>query len=228
MRFLGERSLLDSLVTLAYSGVMKQPTKLLPALLIPFLWMMGCRQVVDVFNIKQITSEVVAGARQPESWYTFIPSRAPGFCLMSRCGVVWRDPKANLGWWVARHYKAPHRVMMEARGNTFILRRSYVWDGMTWGKTTPKDLFPTLLHDALYHALRSGAPVKRREIDRLFLRIRRKTGVSGAYAEYMAIRLVGGVFVDSGDSSTRLLIERTSPWAAPVLPVPVKPATGER
>lgn len=193
------------------------------------LGLVGCRSVVHTINMKQISPEVVTGASAPGSWYAYIAERAPGFCLVTRHAVVWRDGQMALGWWRALHPQPPHRVMMEARGDTFILHRRYVWDGMTWGRTEIKDLLPTLLHDALYHALQNGAPVSRRQIDRLFLRVRRAAGERWAYAEYLGIRIAGGLYNAAGDEAS-LLICPLSPQSAPggLEPDRAEPLAGEQ
>lgn len=165
----------------------------------------GCRQVIHAVSLKQISPEVQAAAAQPGSWYAYLPERSPGFCLLTRHAVVWRDLEMDLGKWQAVHPKPPHRVMMEARGNTFILHRRYIWDGLTLGCTHLRDLLPTLLHDALYHALQNGAPVSRRQIDRLFLRLRRQSGKNWAYGEYLGIRIAGGLFNAAGEEGSLLI-----------------------
>lgn len=187
----------------------------------------SCRQVVHTINMKQISPEVRAAAAQPGCWYAYLPDRSPGFCLITRHAIVWRDLEMNLGRWRARHPESPHRVLMEARGDTFILHRRYIWDGMTWGCTRPQDLLPTLLHDALYHALQNGAPVSRREIDRLFLRLRRQNGKIFAYAEYLGIRIAGGLYNAAGDKGS-LLIEGQGDTPAALEPDRPEPMLGEQ
>lgn len=187
----------------------------------------GCRQVVHVINMKQISPEVRAAAAQPGCWYAYLPERSPGFCLITRHAVVWRDLEMNLGNWRAIHPQPPHRVMMEARGDTFILHRRYIWDGMTWGCTSSRDLMPTLLHDALYHALQNGAPVSRWEIDRLFLRMRRQSGKTWAYGEYLSIRIAGGLYNAAGEKGT-LLIENLQKTPAVLEPDRSESLLGEQ
>ena len=174
----------------------------------------GCRQLIHTVRIKQIAPEVVSAASEPGSWYAYLPDMAPGFCLITRHAVWWQDTQMGLGWWRARHSSPPYRVMMEARGDTFILHRRYVWDGMTWGRTELQDLFPTLLHDALYHALQNGAPVSRRQVDRLFLRLRRESDVFWPYGEYLSIRIAGGLYNAAGDKGG-LMIEPLTPGEPP-------------
>lgn len=117
--------------------------------------------------------------------------------------------------------------MMEARGDTFILHRRYIWDGMTWGCTSSRDLMPTLLHDALYHALQNGAPVSRWEIDRLFLRMRRQSGKTWAYGEYLSIRIAGGLYNAAGEKGT-LLIENLQKTPAVLEPDRSESLLGEQ
>lgn len=171
-------------------GVLKKGYLLsLLCLLLP-----ACTQVAHTVTCKQIAPEVAAAGLQLDSWYVYMPKHAPGFCLLTRRAVVWYDPEMHLGSWCARHERPPYRVMMEARDSLFVLHRRYTWDGMSWGCTYPRDLMPTLLHDALYHALQVGAPFPRREADRAFLRARRQLNVPTAYGEYLCIRAFAGTF----------------------------------
>lgn len=170
----------------------------------------GCRQVGEALNPKVIDPAVIAAAQREGAWYGYVPERAPGFCLVTQRAVIWHDPEMHLGSWRGRHPAPPHRVLMEARDSTLVLHRRYVWDGMTWGSTRPRDLLPTLLHDALYHALQGGAPFPRREADRAFLRARRATCVGTAYGEYLAIRSLGGFFNDTHGVET-ILVEQLPP-----------------
>ncbi len=116
----------------------------------------------------------------------------------------------QLGYWRGLHPQPPHRVLMEARGDTFILHRHYVWDGMTVGETQPQDLAPTLLHDALYHALKEGADFPRAEADRAFLREMRRAGVGAAGLRYRLTRSFGGFFLRREEEPT-MLVEKTAP-----------------
>ena len=177
----------------------------------------GCRAVLDSVNPKIMEEGVKRGGTHPDGWYRYMPQRDPGFCLMTRRAVIWHDAEMNLGYWRGLHPEPPHRVLMEARGNTFILHRPYVWDGMSWGHTRPRDLRPSLLHDALYHALQGGAPFPRREADRAFLRLRRSQHVPDALGEYLVIRWFGWAFNDPHGEVT-ILIEKTAPQqpAAPL------------
>ena len=87
---------------------------------------------------------------------------------------------------------------------------------MTFGRTKERDMMPSLLHDALYHALQNGAPLNRRTIDRCFLRQRREQKVFGAYGEYSLIRLFGGLY-NRRDGAPTLLIRKTTPSDAPAV-----------
>ncbi len=160
---------------------------------------------------------VVAEAQRSDSWYSYLPEHAPGFCLRTERALVWREPGMRLGFWRGVHPSPPHRVVMEARGDTFILHRHYVWDGMSVGETLPCDLLPSLRHDALYHALKEGAEFPRAEADRAFLRDMRRAGVSGAGWDYALIRCFGGFYLKRQGQPT-LLLQRSSPLheAAPL------------
>lgn len=184
------------------------------------LLLCSCHQILSAVNQKSFTPEVLADAQREDSWYGYLPERAPYFCLITRESLTWRDPAMHLGHWRALHPKPPHRVLMEAHENTFTLHRSYVWDGMTWGNTEKRDLLPSLLHDALYHALQGNAPFPRREADRAFLRARRAAQVTNAYGEYLAIRWFGGIFNETHENEKTILIEP--------LPAPLQHAESSR
>ncbi len=189
----------------------------LPVLLLLALGLSSCSQLVGAVVPKSISPAVRAGAQQPESWYSYLPERAPGFCLCTERSFIWYVPGMQLGHWRGLHPQPPHRVLMEARGDTFILHRHYVWDGMSVGETRPRDLAPTLLHDALYHALKEGADFPRSEADRAFLREMRRTGVGTAGLRYHLTRCFGGFFLGREDEPT-MLVEKMQPPAAPAIP----------
>ncbi len=189
--------------------------RLLPLLaLLLTCCLVSCRQVAEVVVPKSISAEVVAGAQQPTSWYSYMPERAPGFCLCTQRAIIWHEPGMQLGYWRGLHPAPPFRVLMEARGDTFILHRHYVWDGMTVGVTLPRDLLPTLRHDALYHALKEGARFPRVEADRAFLRDMRRAGVSGAWVDYCLIRCFGSLYLVPAPMRTMLVLQ-TSPDVPP-------------
>lgn len=163
--------------------------------------------MLSAVNSKSLAPEVIEGAQKKDSWYGYLPQYAPNFCLITQETLTWKDPQMNLGHWRALHPKAPHRLLMEAHGDTFILHRHYVWDGMTWGRTETRDLLPTLLHDALYHALQDNAPFPRREADLAFLRARRAAHAHHAYGEYLAIRWFGGLFNKAHGGEKTIIVE---------------------
>lgn len=154
----------------------------------------SCRQVIDTVNVKQLAPEIVAYGKQPDSWYEYMPEYAPYFCLKTRHHLIYHDPEMQLGYWLARHPLPPHRVMMEARGDSLILHRSFVWDGETFGGTVPQELLPSLVHDALYFALQGNAPFPRREADLAYLRACRAAGLWHKYPAYLSVRTFGGLF----------------------------------
>lgn len=169
------------------------------------LCLSSCYQMLSAVNQKEIAPEVTAAAQQKDCWYGYLPQRAPYFCLITKEKLVWKDAQMHLGHWRAFTPDSPHRLLMEAHGDTFTLYRHYVWDGMTWGRTETRDLFPSLLHDALYHALQDNAPFPRREADRAFLRARRASHVRTAYGEYLLIRWFGGLFNGAHEEKTILV-----------------------
>ncbi len=166
---------------------------------------------------KSIAPEVVAAAQVPGNWYSYMPERAPGFCLCTERAFTWSEPGMQLGCWRGLHPDPPHRVLMEARGDTLTVYRHYLWDGMTVGKTQPRDLLPTLRHDALYHALKEGASFPRAEADRAFLRDMRRAGMPCPGLTYALIRTFGGFFLDR-EAVPTMLVEELVP--APIIPRP--------
>ena len=169
--------------------------------------------------MKQLAPELVEDAREPGAWYEYMPEYAPHFCLKTRYHIVYSDPEMQLGYWRLRHPLPPHRVMMEARGDSLILHRSFVWDGVSFGRTEPRELMPSLLHDALYYALQGDAPFTRREADLAFLRACRRYNCSGKYASYLSVRTLGGFF-GKPEGTIAPIVEVTSP-ATP--PAPLEP-----
>lgn len=178
----------------------------------------SCRQVVDVVNMKQLAPDVVAAGQQPGSWYAYMPQYAPYFCLRTRYSLSWHDQEMQLGYWLLRHPEPPHRLIMEARGDTLYIHRGFVWDGVSFGNTLPHELVPSLLHDALYFARQGNAPVSRREADLVFLRAARLYGCSSKYTDYLGVRAFGGFFGKPPGVKSPLL-EKSSP-EIPRAPLP--------
>ncbi len=163
-------------------------------------------------GIKSIAPAVAEQAQAPGSWYDYIPQKAPGFCLRTRHSIIWKDPLMPLGHWQGLHPRFPHRVIMEAHGDTLILHRHYVWDGNSLGATRPADLLPSLRHDALYHALKEGAPLNRKLIDRAYLRdTLRYRSARFPGTRYRLLRLFGGLFNESGDKGTLIIRSAAKP-----------------
>ena len=176
----------------------------------------SCRQMLDAVNMKQLTPQVVEYGKLPGNWYEYMPAYAPYFCLKTRCAIVYHDAEMQLGYWRAIHPVAPHRVLVEGRGDSLIIHRSFVWDGMSFGKTEPRELFPTLLHDALYFARQGGAPFSRREADRVFLRACRRYGCTGKYSAYVSVRAFGGFF-GKPPGVAAPMVELTEPGTLPAV-----------
>lgn len=174
----------------------------------------SCRQVVDAVNMKQLAPELVEYGKRPDAWYEYMPEYAPYFCLKTRHAIEYKDPQMKLGYWRLLHPLPPHRVMMEARGDTLILHRSFVWDGVSFGRTEPREVMPSLLHDALYYALQGNAPFSRREADLAFLRACRRYNCSGKYTSYLSVRLLGGFF-GKPEGTLAPIVEVTSPTTPP-------------
>ncbi len=166
----------------------------------------GCRHVTASLVDKTITPEVVQAASKPDSWFSYLPEYAPGFCLKTERALIWREPGMRLGSWRGLEPHPPYRVMMEARGDTFVLHRSYVWDGMTVGETRLRDLAPTVRHDALYHALKEGATFRRSEADRALRRDMLRFGGSVAGLDYAIIRTFGRFFLRPDAEKTMIVV----------------------
>lgn len=171
----------------------------------------SCMQVLSAANRKTLAPEVAEAGLRSGNWYVYLPERAPGYCLMTAQTLVWHDPDMHIGHWRGLHPDPPHRVLMEAHGDTFTLYHHYVWDGMTWGHTEPRHLKPTLLHDALYHALQGGAPFERKEADLAFLRACRGQKLGDAFGEYLAVRWFGGLFNRTRAQTKTIVVEPLQP-----------------
>lgn len=174
----------------------------------------GCRQCIDWTNNKQMDPGVEAMAAQPGSFFCYLKDKEPGFCLVTRRAMIWDMPGWNLGYWRGLHPKPPHRVLMEARGDTLILHRKFVWDGMTYGTTRPRDVLPTLLHDVQYHSLKAGSRISRRTADRIFICQEKEAGTRACWLGYILLRTFGGLFAKPADPPT-MLIEWTTPDTPP-------------
>lgn len=187
--------------------------------IIPLLMLASCRQVVDAVNMKQLSPELVAYGSKADAWYEYMPDYAPYFCLKTRCSVVYHDKEMQLGYWRLLHPDPPYRVVMEGRGDTLLLHRSFVWDGMSFGHTEPSELIPSLLHDALYYARQGGAPFSRREADLAFLRACRRYGCGGKYTAYLSVRVLGGFFgKPAGICPPRVVLSSPATPPAPLEP----------
>jgi hypothetical protein len=83
--------------------------------------------------------------------------------------------------------------------HTLCILAGYRWDGATYAWDTKETMRASLVHDALYQAIRMRALplVYRAKADELFLHILQADGVSYIRAVYMyaAVRLCGGWFV---------------------------------
>ncbi len=183
-------------------------------LIAPLLIAASCRQVVDVVNVKQLAPEVVDYGQQADAWYEYMPQYAPYFCLKTRYSLAWRDAQMQLGYWLLRHPEPPHRVIMEARGDKLLLHRGFVWDGVSFGNTVPRELVPSLLHDALYYARQGNAPISRREADLAYLRAARQYGCGSKYTDYLGVRAFGGFFGKT-EGVLPPLLELTTPETPP-------------
>lgn len=180
------------------------------------LWLLslsGCKSIAPGVAAGATRSPVVreGAAFEPtpgsRGWYRFLPDKAPGACLQTARPLRWRFPGLDFGSWEAHKPDSAERVM-SARGECLTIDGGYVWDGATLGTTTPRNLAPTLVHDALYHALMHRAPLKRRTADRALLTLLRAWRCPHPRLTYCAVRLGGGLFNCPDDPPTLLV---TSP-----------------
>ena len=191
--------------------------------LVPLLLLGSCRQVIDAVNMKQLAPDIVEYGSRKGGWYEYLPAYAPHFCLKTRHHIIYVDSEMNLGYWRAKHPQPPHRVMLEGRGDTLIIHRSFVWDGESFGGTVKEELLPSLLHDALYFALQGEAPFPRREADQAYLRACRQAGLWHKYPAYLGVRIFGGLF-GTPPGGLPPIIETTSPVNPPA---PLEPDEGK-
>lgn len=141
-------------------------------------------------------------------WYLFLPEEAPGACLKTALDLHWKfPPSLDLGEWKA-YRPSDHKLIMEAKGSEFILYRGYVWDGATIGITTVALLAPTVVHDALYHALMHKAPINRSVADSVFRELMNQHRFPAATRYYYGARYAGTVF-NNPDNPPTLIMEIT-------------------
>lgn len=176
---------------------------------LPPLSLCSCKQVSRQILPKSIDSDVISYGQGEGNWYSILPERYPHFCLKTERALIWSFEDLDFGWWMATHPDAPHRVMMVARGNSFYLAHHYIWDGVSIGNSSMENLKASLLHDALYHALKEGADFKRVNADIAYARLMRANNSSRAGIDYFALRLTGGIF-NMPDSEKTLIIIPTS------------------
>ncbi len=141
-------------------------------------------------------------------WYHFLPEEAPGACLKTAMDLHWEfAPSIDLGEWKA-YRPSDRKLIMEAKGSEFILYRGYVWDGATIGITTVALLAPTVVHDALYHALMHNAPITRAIADSIFRELMTQHRFPAAARYYYGARCAGAIF-NKPDTPPSLTIEIT-------------------
>lgn len=180
---------------------------------------MSCEQLAYTCAPKTLDPEVIAFSKRPEAWFTLNtndPQSADGYSFSTKQCYIWRVANKDLGWWKAYATHDPELFVMEARGSEFRLSRDYRWDGMSLGETTLSDLEGSLLHDALYDAIQSGAPLKRRVADQIFLYMQLKNRASFAGFTYRMVRAIGGIY-NSKYAKKSLIIVPTSPGEPPTL-----------
>lgn len=160
---------------------------------------------------KTLSPQIAEDAAKEDCWYRYDAAKAPGFCLTTKRDIVWVDDKVNVGYWKGYSPSRPDHLVMEGRGNTFIVYAGYEWDGNTVGHTDPQHLMPSLRHDALYHALKEGVPLDRAEIDFAYKADCEKYGAELDALTYGAIRMFGGSFNDAGEHGTLIVKKQPAP-----------------
>lgn len=161
----------------------------------------------ETLSGKSLDPAIETNAKQPDSWYEYLPEYAPGLCLKTTKTITWVDPDVYVGYWKGYAISEPDTVVMEARGYTFILYPGYQWDGNSMGNTKPGHLLPSLRHDALYHALKEKAQELDREaIDKAYQADCQEHNVPLDAFSYNLIRLFGGSFNEAGMHGTLTVV----------------------
>ncbi len=163
------------------------------------LMLASCEQMAYTCAPKSVDETVIEYAQTPEAWYSCRnddPLSADGYSFSTKNFYSWTQEGIQLGWWKAYARHKPKQFVMEARGDTLIIAKNYRWDGMSLGTTYLFDLEGSLVHDALYDALQSGAPVKRSEADRFFYLLQKKKEASLSLPDYWVVRAIGGIYND--------------------------------
>jgi hypothetical protein len=104
------------------------------------------------------------------------------------------------------------RLILRKSG-TVIVPASYAWDGCSpkvcvfdivigtpdgvvdSGTKRPKTYYASLVHDAMYQFLLDGLPFKRSQVDGCFRRLMAETGFEPRGMYWVAVRLLGWLFV---------------------------------
>ncbi len=185
-----------------------KPTRQLARYILMFMGMLtlvSCRSFFDGLISHELDSLIIKEGKKKESWYIYDPEYDDRYCLRNRFPMGWQLKGVNLGHWQGYSPTPPHRLVMEARGEFFFLTEDYHWDGLSVGKTRYNDLEASLLHDALYHAIKEGAPIDRVIADNAFFQAQRENKGSSPYMSYALLRLFGG-FYNRPDEEKTLLI----------------------
>jgi len=165
----------------------------------------SCKQLALQILPKSIDDNVISYGEREGSWYSILPEKYPHFCLKTERALIWSFDGLDFGWWMALHPDMPHRVMMIARGNHFYLAHHYIWDGVSIGNSSMGSLKASLLHDALYHALKEGAEFPRINADMAYAYLMRANNLPNIGLDYFFLRLTGGMF-NLPDSEKTLII----------------------
>ncbi len=174
-------------------------------IIIGLLQLASCRSFFDSLISHELDSLIINEGKKKESWYIYDPEYDDRYCLRNKYPMGWQLVGVNLGYWQGYSPTPPHPLVMEARGEYFFLTKDYHWDGLSVGTTRYNDLEASLLHDALYHAIKEGAPIKRSIADRAFFQAQRENNGTSPYMSYALLRLFGG-FYNSPDEEKTLLI----------------------
>lgn len=120
-----------------------------------------------------------------------------------------KNENINFGTWKAYGTGkiSKGKLLIEAKGNTFIVYPGYAWDGCTCAPDADWNYRASLFHDAMYQAKKCGAKTTTwTNIDLIFSIIMKQDGAPllprGIY--YGAVRTVGALWKICKDNSLEI------------------------
>jgi len=99
-------------------------------------------------------------------------------------------------------YMIDHRYFSLVNSR-LVIKESYLWDGVSGpGIDTQSTMIPSLVHDALYQAIRIGSlPLEaRKKVDLYFRKLLRHQGIGAVRSTYyyFAVRVFGAMYCIPG------------------------------